>query len=254
MSYLRNLLQHKPGAAFASQYALVHDSWNSLISFHNYFDEVFPGEQIAVRLELVFHDTDGRETLIHEVEVAPSTSIIVDCKVAGSRSDGIVAVRALPQADLHVLAEGRFKIRTQLGTGFYVTWEWDKRFRDTMHEWTDVSTSGGVRSIQHIGFVANSVNIEHGVLLTNPSTRTNQTTKLDLSLHAGSGSRIGKTVSLPPLPAMGSRIVKMSEVFPNFNALLAQHERLVLGVNSDLAAPPLTAEWHPSGDFHFHHI
>jgi len=254
MTHLRNRLQHHPGVAFASQYVQVQGSWNSFISFHNYFDEVFGGEQISSRLELVFHDANGHETYFHEVEVGPGASIVVDCKTAGLKSDGIVAVRAVPQADLQKLAAGRFKIRAQVSTGFYVTWDWDGRFRDTMHEWADVSTSVGIRNVQHVGFAANSINIEHGVVLMTPSTEKSRVTSLDLSLHTDRAVCAGKTVSLPSLPAMGSRVVKMSEVFPDFKALLAHYGRLVLSVNSDQAAPPLTAEWHPSGDFHFHHI
>lgn len=254
MSQLRDRIQRHPGVAFASQYALVQGPWNSLISFHNYFDEVFPGKQVGVRLELAFHDADGREILFHETEVAPSTSTVVDCKALGLSSDGIVAVSAVPQADLHTLAEGRFKIRSQVSTGFYMTWDRDGRWRDTMHEWADVTTSTRQRNVQHVGFAASSVAIEHGVVLMNPSIEAANATGLELSLRNDRGARVGKTTSLPSLPAMGSRVVRMSEAFPDFNALLAQHGRLVLSVTSAHASPPLTAEWHPSGDFHFHHI
>jgi hypothetical protein len=254
MSQLRDRLRHHPGVAFASQYALAEGPWNSLVSFHNYFDEVFPGKHVAVTLELAFHDATGRETLFHETEVRPGTSAVIDCKALGLESNGIVAVSAVPQADLHTLAEGRFRIRTQLSTGFYITWDRDGRFRDTMHEWADVSTSAGTRNVQHIGFATSSVEIEHGVVLMNPSTETASGTSLELSLRADRGGRVGKVVSMPALPAMGSRVVRMSEAFPGFNVLLAQHGRLVLSVTSMHSSPPLTAEWHPSGDFHFHHI
>lgn len=255
MSQLRERIQRHPGVAFASQYALAEGPWNSLVSFHNYFDEVFPGKQVAVTLELAFHDVDGRETLFHEAEVAPGTSTVIDCKELGVSGNGIVAVSAVPRADLQALADGKFKIRTQVSTGFYMTWDRDGRWRDTMHEWADVTTSVSSRNVQHIGFSASSVNIEHGVVLMNPSIEAASTTGLELSLSTTNrGGRVAKAVSLPTLPAMGSRVVRMAEVFPGFSALLAQHGRLVLSVTSAHAAPPLTAEWHPSGDFHFHHI
>lgn len=254
MSRLLNCLHHQPGVAFASQYVLAQGLFNSFLTFHNYFDEVFPGKQINARLEIIFHDAHGREVLFHEVEVAPGASTVVDCKLVGLRDDGIMAVRAVPQADLRKLAKGQFKIRNQINTGFYVTWDWGGRFRDTMHEWADVSALAGKLNEQLIGFAESSINIEHGLVMMNPSTEKNHLTSFDLSLYDPLGRRLSRAVPLPSLPAMGSCIVKMLEIFPDFYKLLTQHGRLVLGVNSDHAAPPLTAEWHTSGDFHFHHI
>lgn len=254
MSHLDALLQHHPGHAFATQYVLAETGWNSFLSFHNYYDEVFPGKRITARLHLVFHDPDGRETLNYEVDIAPGGVAQIDCRKLGIRVSGIVAMAAVPAADLTKLAEGKFKIRSHIGTGFYITWERQGRWRDMMHEWTDVVTNESAVNVQHVGFAASNQPVDYGMVLMNPSIAPSSGLPIALTLRTDKGHQVGRTAEMQALPAMGSRIASLSEIFADFTDLLGKHRRLVVSVASRNHSPPLTAEWHRSGDFHLHHI
>ena len=254
MSHLDYLIQHHPGHAFPTQYVLAETGWNSFLSFHNYYDEVFPGKRITARLHLVFHDPEGRETLNHEVDIAPGGTVQIDCRKLGVCISGIVAMAAVPAANLSQFAEGKFKIRAQVGTGFYVTWEREGLWRDMMHEWTDVLTTESVVNIQHVGFAASNEPVDYGMVLMNPSIAPSSGVPIELTLRTDKRQQVGRKAELHALPAMGSRIISMSETFADFTDLLAKHRRLVVTVASRNHSPPLTAEWHRSGDFHLHHI
>lgn len=254
MSQLRDLIQRHPRFAFSTQYVTLDENWNSVVAFHNYFDEIFPGKQITAELLLVFHNHAGHETLVHTTKVAPSASVQLDCRALGVHASGIVALAAIPEFDLTALSEGRLKIRPQVTTGFYITWDRGGRWRDTMHEWTDVSLAPPKISTQHVGFAAVYPNIECGMILMNTSLSPVEVSTISLTLCDRFGRQAAASVRVPALPPMGSRMMKLSEHFPGFEELLRKHSSLVVGVTSRSHSPPLTAEWHPSGDFHFHHI
>ena len=255
MTQLTDLMQHHAGFGFSSQYVMAEAPWNTVLSFHNYFEEVFPGKQVAVRLHLVFHDRDGREVSVHETDVAPGAAVQLDCRALGVRHDGVVAMAAVPDADIAALSAGKFKIKSRVTTGYYITWEHAGRWRDTMHEWTEVSSATPRRSIQHVGFATAGLAIACGLVLTNPTVVAAPSgARASMRLRSADGRLQPRSVPLETLPPMGSRVVRLAEAFPDFDHLLAEHGRLVVDVESTQAGPPLTAEWHRSGDFHIHHI
>lgn len=254
MTQLTDLMQRHAGFGFSSQYVLAEGAWNTLLAFHNYFEEVFPGKGIGARLHLVFHDGDGREVAVHAVDVAPGASVQIDCRALGVASNGIVAMVAVPDADLAPLAEGKFKIKSRVTTGYYITWEYDRRWRDTMHEWAEVTAATPRHGTQHVGFAAASSALDCGLVLTNPTVAATPAGRSELRLRSTNGRLRSTRVDIPNLPPMGSRLLRLSEPFPAFASQLAEHGRLVVDVESSQAAPPLTAEWHRSGDFHIHHI
>lgn len=254
MSQLIALMQQHPGFGFSSQYVMAGAPWNSLLAFHNYFDEVFPGKDIGVRLHLVFHDAQGRETLVHEQWVEPAAAVQVDCNAIGVPGPGVVAMAAVADADLTALADGKFKIKRPVTTGFYITWEHDERWRDTMHEWAGVSSQPAPDGVQHVGFAASDEPVTCGLVLTNPTTAPTAAGPCEVRLRATDGRLRLAPVAIDPLPPMGSRVLKMHDLFADFEALLDKHRQLVVDVRSSQHAPPLTAEWHRSGDFHIHHI
>ncbi len=254
MTQLTDLMQRHAGFGFSSQYVLAEGPWNSVLAFHNYFEEVFPGREVAARLHLVFHNAAGHETAVHAIDVAPGGAVQIDCRALGVPSDGVVAMAAVPDADLAALADGKFKIKSRVTTGYYITWEHAGRWRDTMHEWAEVSSAAPRRSVQHVGFAATGHPIDCGLVLTNPTTEPVDDPVAALRLRSADGRLPPTRVPLQALAPMGSRVVRLAEHFPDFDALLSRHGRLVVDVESTQAGPPLTIEWHRSGDFHIHHI
>ena len=156
--------------------------------------------------------------------------------------------------DLAALADGKFKIKSRVTTGYYITWEHAGRWRDTMHEWAEVSSAAPRRSVQHVGFAATGHPIDCGLVLTNPTTESVDDPVAALRLRSPDGRLTPTRIPLQALAPMGSRVVRLAEHFPDFDALLSRHGRLVVDVESTQAGPPLTIEWHRSGDFHIHHI
>jgi hypothetical protein len=254
MTQLTELMHRHSGFGFSSQYVLAEGPWNSVLAFHNYFEEVFPGRDVSARLHLVFHDAAGRETGAHAIDVAAGAAIQIDCRALGVPSDGVVAMAAVPDTDLTALTEGKFKIKSRVTTGYYITWEHAGRWRDTMHEWAEVGSIAQRRSVQHVGFAAAGYPIDCGLVLTNPTCAADGGAAVTLRLRSADGRMAPKQVPLEALAPMGSRVVRLNEHFPNFDAQLAQYGSLVVDVESTLAGPPLTFEWHRSGDFHIHHI
>ena len=73
-------------------------------------------------------------------------------------------------------------------------------------------------------------------------------TSLEAEVHALAQA------TLAPIPPMGTRVVELSSVFPDFARRLASGRPLVVDVVAENLSAPLTAEWHKQGDFHFRHI
>jgi hypothetical protein len=257
MSQLIDLMNSHPRFGFATQYVLAKDNWNTFIGFHNYFEEIFPGQNITACVELVFHNSDGQEVLFHRMDIPPGVSVQIDCRALGVTTDGLVAIAATTNVDLEKLTKGNFKIQKLISAGFYVTWEKNSTWRDTMHEWATISPSMPKRSVQHIGFAHSRNPVQHGILMMNPSTCA-LPVKSDTSLlrlrKIGVKSETPTICKIRHLPPMGSWVLKMSDVFPNFEALVSDHGSLMIDLESQQAAPPFTVEWHESGDFHIHHI
>jgi hypothetical protein len=254
MNNLSELMQRHAGFGFSSQYVLAESQWNTVLSFHNYFDEIFPGQNIDTKLHLVFHDAAGRETAVHEIDVAPGNAVQIDCKALGVDRNGVVAMAAVPAADLTALAASKFKIKPRVTTGFYITWERDSRWRDTMHEWTEVSRNVPRRATQHVGFAVAGRPVVSGLVLTNPTVAPTPVGSASLTLRSVDGRMKPLRRPIEALPPMGSRQLLLTELFSDFEGQLTQYGRLVIDIESTQAAPPLTAEWHQSGDFHIHHI
>ncbi len=160
----------------------------------------------------------------------------------------------MPDANLSALADGKFKIRRSVTTGFYITWENDGRWRDTMHEWADVSASAPASNTQHVGFAVAGTAVKCGLVLTNPTTAATPAEATELRLRSIDGRLRLAPVTIAALPPMGSRMLQLADVFGDFDHLLGEHRQLVVDVRSCQQAPPFTVEWHRSGDFHIHHI
>lgn len=254
MSHLNELMSAHPGYAFTSQYCLVGDEWNTILSFFNYYEQVFPGQGIVARLLVVFHDESGNEVKVHEQEVAPGSTAQVNARELGVTRSGLVAVAAVAMANLEELATGKFKINSSIPTSFYVTWDRANSARGMMHEWEGVTQSRHASSIHHVGLKYSEQIAEHGLMLTNPNLAPSPGGKDMLTLRSATNRKTVARAELERLPPMGSKVVRFKDYFPNIDAQLQEHDRMVIDLTTCAQAAPLTAEWYKSGDFHFHHL
>jgi len=254
MSSLQKLMNAHPEYTFTSQYCLVGDEWNTLLSFFNYYEQVFPGQGLVARLLAVFHDEHGNELKVHEQEVAPGSTAQVDARELGVTRSGLVAVGAVAMANLEELAAGRFKVNASVPTSFYVTWDRANSARDMMHEWDGVALSRQASSTHHVGLKYSEQVADYGLIVTNPNLAPSPAGNDLLTLRSAAHRKTVARAEMDRLPPMGSRIIRFKDYFPNIDAQLQEHDRMVIDLTSSAQAAPLTVEWYKSGDFHFHHL
>lgn len=254
MSTLSWLLADYPGFGFSTQFGPANDTFNTVIGFSNYYGQVFRDNEIPVNLHLIYFDADGNETAAREVRVPHGGAVQVDAAAEGISSDGMIAVSAIPDADIVAINNGRVNLKSPITTGFYIKWESPQGGRDIMHEWAAMGTTPSGPATQHAGFIRAAEDIEHGFVLMNPIANKDAISNPRLVLRESGQSVSLSEITLDPIPSMGSRIVLLAKHFPDFNTRLNDGASLVVDVIAENLAPPLTIEWHPRGDFHIHHL
>lgn len=254
MSIIQTLLSNEPEFEFSTQYAPVEDSINSIICFINYYDQIFKESNTDVSLHLVFFDKNGSETGYKKLDIAANDAVQFNPKLEGIQSDGMVAVAAIPQKNIHEINKGGLQIRNKIGSGFYIRWESDSGGKDLMHEWAAIQQFHLPREVHHIGISKTTHNIEHGVIIMNPVVDSKAISKPTINLRVSGKKEIIETVSLEPIPPLSTRVIKYSDILTKFNKTLTDEKSLIIDIIGENMSPPLTAEWNRFGDFHFHHI
>jgi hypothetical protein len=254
MSTIQTLLASEPHVEFSSQYAPVEESMNSIICFINYYDQVFKESKTDVALHLIFFDANGVETGYKQLSISANDAIQFNPKSEGFQSNGMVAVAAVPKKNIHEINKGSLKIRNKVGTGFYIRWENPNGGKDLMHEWAALQMQHLSEETHHIGIVNTTQHIDHGVILMNPIADAYAVCRPTLHLRAPGTKEVIESITLEPIPSLGTRFIKYSDVLSKFNNTLKSDKKLVIDVIAENMSPPLTAEWNKFGDFHFHHI
>ncbi len=253
MRQLEQLMGRHPTYGFSSQFALAGDEWRSVVSFINYYEQIFPGLGVEAHLHAVFHDMNGREIHAHNEVVAPGAAVQIDTRELGITSPGLVAVAAIAKADLMSLAAGRFKVNPKVPTSFYISWERAGKYRDFMHEWDCVANGPPVTATHHFGMNFTPLVIDYGLVVTNPNMAEPPPGK-DRIVVRDEAKRVLGAVEIARLPAMGSRVIRFADYFPKINELLEKNNILIVDFVTTQQAVPLTIEWHKAGDFHINHL
>lgn len=254
MNTINSFLLKNPRYPLSTQYAPVSDVMNCVISFFNYFDQIFRNSNTAVTLHLFFFDKYGNSSAQRVIQVAANESLQFDARAEGVISDGMVAVAAIPESNIDLVNTSGIKIRSNINTGFYIKWENLNGGCDLMHEWTPVQTTSIPLAKHHIGFIAAQSKIDHGLILMNPVAQTGAVSRPLLVLRESGQSASLAKKSLEPIPALGTQVLHLSSIFPDFPDRIASGQPLILDIIAENLSPPLTAEWNGQGDFHFHHI
>jgi hypothetical protein len=254
MRQLEQIMVAHPTYGFSSHYALAGNDWRSIVSFFNYYEQVFPGLGVEAHLYVVFHDPDGRELHAHDQVVAPGAAVQVNTRELGITKPGLVAVAAIAKADLTALAAGRFKVNPKVPTGFYMTWDKAGKYRDFMHEWEGVANGPASTVTHHIGLNFTALLDDYGLVVMNPNLAAPPPGRDRMSVRNATDNKILGEVELERLPAMGSRVIKFADHFPAINEWLKLNRILLVDFVTTQQAGPLTFEWHKAGDFHIHHL
>ena len=254
MSKIQTFLAEHPRYPLSTQFAPVGGDMNCVIGFFNYYDQVFRGSETAATLYLIFLDRGGNEIAERAIRIPANGSLQFDAGADGIICDGMVAVAAVPERDIDAINIGRVQVKQRVNTGFYVKWENDSGGCDLMHEWTSVQAAPVALAKHHVGFIKAQYEIEHGLVLMNPVAAGGAVSVPLLVLRESGQSTELAQATLDAIPPMGTRVVRLSSVFPDFASRLASGRPMVVDVVAENLSAPLTAEWHGQGDFHFHHI
>jgi hypothetical protein len=255
MMRLEDALQASPGFEFPTHFCLAGAAGQSLVCFQNFYDQIFRDTDVPVELQLFGFDPGGKQVGAFAQRLATGESVqIAADRELGMREPGLIAVAALPRFDLQRLAQGRLRVKPRVGTGFYMIWQDRAGHVDTMHEWLAASPRALRRQTFYVVFDHAAGRIgRYGLVLMSPVLDRAAIATARLALYTRTGRTLA-TAELPPLGAMGSRIVYLDEVFAPFGELLAQHGVLGVRVEARNLVEPFSLELQRSGDFHIHHI
>lgn len=251
---LIELRAEHPGFNLPCQYRIGDPLGHSHICFQNFYSQVLPNEETPVDLHLCLFNEGGGQ-LGHACVPVPTGGFAqVDVAALGVQEPGLVAVMAVPRFDLAGLSKGRFRLKDNKGTGYYIVWHGREGQVDTMHEWAAVTEAPlPKRSLYAIYSADAHALVRHGVVLINPLLGNGAETAPSLTVHTPDRKLLGQA-RVGVIPSMGSRMFYLDELFPDFPAWLDSHRHLRVGVHSANLTEPLTVELHASGDFHIHHI
>lgn len=120
---LEEFLLKYPNFETTFQYYKTGDGWETSICFYNYFDQIFPKDNVSAALHLFYFDATGKQISyglekfgVHESKQIKSSQFV-------KSGEGVVAVAAVPRESIEKLAEGKYVLRNPVSTGYYVIWE-----------------------------------------------------------------------------------------------------------------------------------
>jgi hypothetical protein len=253
MVTLEDVRRAHPEYALPTQYR-VGAPGSTLLCFHNFYEQLFPGEDTPIDLHVLAFAGDGTQVSGETLRVATGEAVQYSASIADAAGSGLVAAMAVPAFDLTRVNAGRLKLRREIGTGFYVIWKDGSGRLDTMHEWMPVRSAPLGESRHSFVFDSSRRALARmGLALMNPCCAPGGQASGTLSLYAQSGEPLG-SAALPAIAPMGSRLVELDTLFPAIASWFDRHGALGARIDGVNLVEPLTAEFHASGDLHLHHI
>lgn len=252
-------LRNNPRYEVTTTYYKVSEHFATMISFYNYFQEIFPQADTPVNLHFFLFSSDGKQIAHHSQELGAGSFLQKDLRdICGNTArEGIVGVAAIPAFSLEGLAKDKTPLRPKIPTGFYVTWFDDNDHVDISHEWNPISMVPGKEKKSFLSYEFQDGKISPHVVLMNTTLGTQESAvarpKLDLYRTEKGKTEILSSFDLEPIPGMGTRVVDVFKTLPAAKELFKKYKTLGLSVTSENMPLPLTMEVHESGDFHIHH-
>jgi hypothetical protein len=248
------LLAKHPQFELPLSYCAVGPDRDSTICFYNFYDQIFPDQQIVTDLYLSFFGEDGTElkTVVQEVPCHGSVQIdasqFVDCM------SGMVGVMAVPRAELSELAKNRFPLKSKIGTGYYMVWrEGQGQRADMSHEWSPLAESQLGEKEWYVGYSPSRVALERGIILMNIcGIEKEESISRPVIEALGQRRQVLGSTRVEPLRSLATKVLTLKDLFADIEGWLKEGV-VTLRVRGKNLALPLTVERHPEGDFHIHH-
>ncbi|HAL95221.1 MAG TPA: hypothetical protein DCP55_04545 [Chitinophagaceae bacterium] len=250
-------IKKQPNFSIPTTYFKVTSKFSTVISFYNYFKEIFPDLETPVTLNVFIFNSGGLQVAHKQFRLVTGESTQISLRELCAEMEGMVCCVAVPEFNLEDFARDKIVLRTKVSTGFYVTWFDDSNHVDIMHEWNTVSA--GVQPFQtsflNYSFLGGV--IRPGVILMNTTHTSNREgfaePLMQLYTMKNGKQLVLQSKSIDPIPPMGTRVIDIYSLFGEARHFLEQYGTLGLSVSSANLPLPLTIESHESGDFHIHH-
>lgn len=256
---IESFVNANPRFEVATNYYKTSDSFSTVVSFYNYYQEIFPAMETPVVLHFFVFDKNGNQIAYHNEKLDSGAFIQKNIKdICGTKSEeGMVGVAAIPSFNLEETAQGKIPLRPKISTGFYMTWFDNQSHVDIMHEWNTVVLNETTEKKSYLSYEYHDGKIKPFVILMNTSIGNSEWASAEpkLELYVSNKGKINilSSHNLEPIPAMGTRVVDIFKTLPKGEELFRTHKTLGLLVSSRNIPLPLTMELHECGDFHIHH-
>lgn len=248
------VLKH-PNYETPFQYYKTGDGWETSVCFYNYFDQIFPKDNVSAALHLFYFDVNGKQIAyglenfsVHESKQVKSSQFI------GS-GEGVVAVAAVPDGDIEKLAEGKFLLRNPISTGYYVMWEnLNSGTIDISHELQNFVKKETPMVPQYFNFNASSSNLQRKMIVINShidpvAGRITPTYKVFKNSQFVVEYRPGVEIR-----GRGLQIVDLDEIAKNTGQDFKSTDQITVCADTQNVTMPMTFESVNGQDFHMHHI
>jgi hypothetical protein len=254
MTTLEALLREHPNFSLPTQLRLGAPFGMTTLCFQNFYNQLFPERDTPVELHVVCFSEKGEQLDGRVLTVETGEAVQYTPDAANRSGTGLIAAAAIPAFDLTSYSTGKIKVRSEIGTGFYVIWDDGNGHIDTMHEWMAVA-HGPVPPARHY-FVFDSARSKlerFGLALVNPVVGQGCESQPIVSIFDSARRRLG-SARPEAVPPMGARLFFFEKEFPELGSWFRTHGALGVEVCGANLVEPLTVEIHRSGDLHIHHI
>ncbi|MBY0451716.1 MAG: hypothetical protein K2P92_01690 [Bdellovibrionaceae bacterium] len=252
---IEDFLLKYPNYETPFQYYKTGHGWETSICFYNYFDQIFPKENISTALHLFYFDAGGKQIAyglenfsVHESKQIKSSQFV-------NSGEGVVAVAAVPEGNIEKLAEGKFTLRNSISTGYYVVWEnLNSGTIDISHELQNFVKTETPAVPQYFNFNASSSELKRKMIVINSHIdpalgQITPTYKVFKNSRFIADYRPGVEIS-----GRGLKIVDLEDIAKSIGHVFKSEDQITVCAATKNVTMPMTFEAVNDQDFHIHHI
>lgn len=253
---IEEFVKKYPGYDIPSQYYKVGNGWETFCCFYNYFDQIFPKDNVPVKMHLFYFGPDGQQVgygteiiNLHESKQIRTSQFVKE-------GEGLFVAVAIPEVDIASLAKGKFALRAQISTGYYTMWEYaPKNMIDIHHEWAVLIKGENTNKNEFFSSFSPSAHIiDRRLIIINahidpirgqtiPEYKIFKNSKFLCNYKPGKIMN-GRTI----------QILDLNEIAKETASQFDSNDLITVSVKGENIVYPLTIESLPDQDFHIHHV
>ena len=253
---IEDFVQQNKQFEIPTQYYRVGKDWETYVCFYNYFDQIFPKDDVGVTLHLFFFNLNGEQIAYGTEKLSVHDSRSVACSRFLAEGEGLVAAAAIPEKDLAPLAEGKFNLRGQISTGYYTMWESKQtKTMDISHEWASLQKTPGSREhVFHSNFNASSTDLQRQLIVINPNLKFEEGSSVPSFKIYKNSKFVGNFSPELKMHGRAVQVLDVDQVLKTLNISLDVSDNIAVSTIGKNITVPLTVENIRGSDFHIHHV